>query len=74
MEFSKFITIDDVEVETETQPGYTSHGALKCCIPAEEKPMWIPKSQVDDRSEVYKAGDKGALMISEWIAEQKGLI
>jgi hypothetical protein len=36
--------------------------------------LWIPNSQVDDDSEVWKKGDKGTLIVSEWIAEQKGLI
>ena len=36
--------------------------------------VWIPQSQVDDDSEVYQAGDKGTLVVSEWIAMQKGLI
>ena len=36
--------------------------------------VWIPKSQIDDDSEVYREGDTGSLVISEWIAEEKGLI
>lgn len=35
---------------------------------------WIPQSQIDDDSEVYKAGDEGELVVSEWIATQKGMI
>lgn len=34
---------------------------------------WIPKSQIDDDSEVYKEDDTGELIISEWIAAQKGI-
>lgn len=40
----------------------------------DEVEHWIPKSQVDDDSEVYKKGDEGTLIISEWIAQEKGLI
>lgn len=45
--------------------------AILCRIDGEEK--WIPQSQVDDDSEVYKAGDEGTLVVSAWLAEQKGL-
>lgn len=34
---------------------------------------WIPQSQVTDDSEVYRKGDEGKLVITRWIAEQKGL-
>jgi hypothetical protein len=35
---------------------------------------WIPKSQIDDDSEVWKEGQDGTLVISEWIAMQKALV
>lgn len=35
---------------------------------------WIPKSQITDDSEVYRVGDAGTLMVTEWIAEKKGWI
>lgn len=35
--------------------------------------LWIPQSHVTDDSEVYQAGDEGTLVITKWIAEQKGL-
>lgn len=34
---------------------------------------WIPQSHVDDESEIWHKGDEGVLVVSEWIAEQKGL-
>lgn len=34
---------------------------------------WIPKSQVDDDSEVYSRHDSGTLIISEWWADKEGL-
>lgn len=46
--------------------------ALLCDIDGDE--VWIPQSQIDDDSEVYREGDSGKLIISEWIALQKGLI
>lgn len=36
--------------------------------------FWIPKSQIHDDSEVYKKGTEGTLIVSEWIAIQKGLV
>jgi hypothetical protein len=38
-----------------------------------DKPVWIPHGQVDDDSEVWEKGQKGKLVITEWIATQKGL-
>ncbi len=35
---------------------------------------WIPKSCVDDDSEVYKEGDEGKLVLPEWFALKEGLI
>ena len=35
---------------------------------------WFPKSQVSNDSEVWKLGTKGTLIVSEWIAKQKGLV
>jgi hypothetical protein len=42
-------------------------------VEVEGEQFWIPQSQVEDDSEVYKAGTEGDLVISDWIAEQKGL-
>lgn len=36
--------------------------------------MWIPKSQINDDSEVYAKDTEGTLIITEWIAAQKGLV
>lgn len=35
---------------------------------------WIPDSQVHEDSEVWRRGDKGKLVVTMWIAEQKGLV
>lgn len=35
-------------------------------------PEWIPQSQVHEDSEVYKLGDKGTLIVSDWLAKQRG--
>lgn len=34
---------------------------------------WIPQSQVTSDSEVWQMGDEGTLVITDFIAEQKGL-
>lgn len=48
--------------------------ALLCEIDGDT--YWIPKSQIHDDSEVYDAGEnsEGTLVITEWIATQKGLM
>ncbi len=33
---------------------------------------WVPKSQIHDDSEVYEASGAGTLVVSEWLAKQKG--
>ena len=40
---------------------------------ADEEEHWIPQSQIHDDSEVWKDGDKGALVIKTWWAEKEGL-
>jgi hypothetical protein len=44
------------------------------CDVGGEKPVWIPQSQIDDDSEVWKAGDAGILIVNEWFAVEKGLV
>ncbi len=56
----------DVIVIAETEK------ALLCNIEGEE--IWIPKSQILDESEVIEKGDEGSLIITQWIASEKGLV
>jgi len=37
------------------------------------EPIWIPKTQIREASPVQHDGERGVLLISAWIAEQKGL-
>lgn len=37
-----------------------------------DEPTWIPQSQVDDDSDVYKVGTSGTLIVSDWWAEKQG--
>lgn len=39
-----------------------------------ERQTWVPKSQVDDDSEVFTDGDQGTITLAEWFAEKEGLI
>tara|TARA_R110000751_G_scaffold9157_6_gene35033 strand:+ start:328 stop:612 length:285 start_codon:yes stop_codon:yes gene_type:complete len=45
--------------------------ALYCLI--QGNMHWVPKSQIGDESEVKTEGDSGIIMLSEWIAGEKGL-
>jgi hypothetical protein len=49
-----------------------TENALLCLIDGEK--IWIPQSQISDDSEVWKEGDEGTLVITEWLAIQKGLV
>lgn len=51
---------------------HETEAAILCVVDGKE--VWIPKSQIDDSSEVKEDGDEGTLVVSEWIAEQKDLI
>jgi hypothetical protein len=64
-EFREKVWIDDVHCLRSTE------SAVLCLIENEE--IWIPQSQIDDESEVWEEGDSGTLVISQWIADQKGL-
>jgi hypothetical protein len=67
-DFQDYYKLPDCEILKSTGK------AILILIPDFDKdPIWIPLSQVDDRSEIWKEGEKGELMISQWIAEQKGI-
>ena len=38
------------------------------------KSFWVPKSVVDDDSEVYQKDDEGTLVLPEWFAIKEGLV
>ena len=46
--------------------------AILCTINGSD--VWIPKSQIDPDSEVKEEDDEGELIVTEWIAKEKGLI
>jgi hypothetical protein len=58
-------TICDAECMKET--------ASALLVLVDGDPFWIPKSVIDDDSEVSVAGDKGDLIIATWFAEREGI-
>lgn len=63
--FKEKVRVEDVYAIKQTDK------ALLCQVGDDE--VWIPQSQIDDDSEVWKEGQEGMLVVSEWIARQKGL-
>lgn len=57
---------EDVECVAETTDAI--------CVIVDGKEYWIPKSQVDGGSEITEKGDEGTLIVTQWIAEEKGLV
>jgi len=37
-----------------------------------DEPVWLPLSQVIDRSEIPEEGDTGTITITEWLAIERG--
>jgi hypothetical protein len=60
------VTIDDVEVIAET-------GKALLIFDGEHQ-EWVPRSQIGRASEVQEKGDKGSILIPEWLAKEKGFI
>ena len=46
--------------------------AVLCDCAEWDDPKWVPKSQVEEESEVYKKGTEGTLIVSDWFAEKEG--
>lgn len=65
-EFPRTAAFEDVLAIKETEY------ALLVVIEGED--VWIPFSQIDYSSEVQDEKDEGRLVVSEWIAREKGLI
>lgn len=61
------VSFDGVEVKAATDK------ALLCEIDGSEH--WIPRSQIiEDGTEVADRGDTGTLVVTRWIATEKGLV
>ncbi len=66
VEFAHKVSFENVKATKETASGLL--------VAIDSKEVWIPKSQIDDDSEVYGEGHEGTLVVSEWIAKEKELI
>lgn len=64
-QFDESVELPGVEAIRETDL------ALLCVI--DEREVWIPKSQITDDSTVNAKGDVGTLVITQWLADEKGL-
>lgn len=60
------VTIDEVIVKHVTEK------ALLCEI--EDAQVWIPKSQLQDGTDVEDIDDIGVIVIPRWLAESKKLV
>jgi hypothetical protein len=40
----------------------------------DEEPLWVPKSQLSDDSEVWSIEDEGELVVTHWWAEKRGFV
>lgn len=63
---------DCVELEVEEPVHRATERAIQVTVEGER--IWIPLSQIHDDSEVYGEGHSGTLIVSRWIAQQKGLV
>ena len=50
-----------------------SGASLLCNIEGDVE-VWIPKSEIDEDSEVTEVGDEGNLVIPQWLAEKEELV
>lgn len=63
-------------IDVEVMVVKTTDAALLVQVDGHEDPVWIPKSQIDDTSEIDDQADPediGTLTIPEWLAREKGL-
>lgn len=63
---------DKVELEV-VEVKKDSGMALLCEFDTGDE-AWIPKSQIDDDSDVWEEGQEGTLVIPLWLAEKKSLV
>lgn len=54
---------------------HQTNKALLVYIPEiSDEPQWVPQQHITDDSEVYRKGDEGKLVVTDYIAEQKGWV
>lgn len=57
------VMIPDVKVLRETEKALL-------VLTNEDDEVWVPKSVVDDDSEVFQKDDEGTLIVQEWFAKK----
>lgn len=62
-------TIQNVKCLEHRRKGETI-SAIKFTAPCFLEPQWMPFSQIGEDSEVWKAGDEGTLLVTEWFANK----
>jgi len=74
MAYGELVTIEDCRVVAVS----TKNESVLVHNDEWDEDLWFPDSQIDDNaSEIYsgcKRGDTGKLVITEWIAKQKGIL
>ena len=66
-------TFDDKYIIDDVSCIRMTERAILVRIPAiAREPQWVPQSQIDDDSEVWQPGDSGTLIVSQWLADEKG--
>lgn len=66
----KYVKFEDCSCVAESEKAIKVVGPE---IGSEANNVWIPKSQIHEDSEVYANATDGDLIISLWIAKEKGL-
>lgn len=68
------VSIEGCTVMRETRDERGKVKALQVRVPSQGQPIWFPAGQVRETSQCRYDGDSGTLVISRWIAVQKGLV
>ena len=66
--------MSDDKTELQVEEVLKDSGQALLCLFETGDEVWIPKSQIDDDSEVYEEGTTGTLIIPLWLAGKKGLV
>lgn len=67
--------VGEVEARHETERALlvvARDDRAEALLEAEGGEAWVPKSQIDEDSEVWKGGQEGRLVVTAWLARKKG--
>lgn len=67
--------MSDDEDKVKLGPGKAKHETEKALLVklydhAERGELWIPKSQIDEDSEVFEKGNEGEVIVTRWWAQR----